>query len=111
MRRGFRALAGLAALAAVVYALTTLGGWDAFLDASGISEVAAKADGREAYRALDSQCSQITESFPDDVVGCRTPAEFMQDLRMACANAGVVPADHFVVATPGSTEIAPIGCR
>lgn len=73
--------------------------------------MAGKANDREAYRALDSQCSQIAQSYPDDVVGCRTPAEFMQDLRMACANAGVVPADHFVVATPGTTQITPMGCH
>ncbi len=111
MRRGLRTLAKLAALAAVVFALTTLGGWDAFLDASGISEVAAKADEPEIYRALDSQCSQVARSYPNDVVGCRAPAAYMEDLRMACLNAGVLPADHFLVVTSGTSQIAPMGCR
>jgi hypothetical protein len=107
LRRALRALAVLGALAAAAVALTTLGGWAAFLDATGISEV---TQSRELYRALDSQCSQIEASYPDDTVSCGTEVQFAQDLKMACADLGHVPVDHFVIATYGTAQISPMTC-
>jgi hypothetical protein len=95
----------LAAIAAAVVGLTTLGGWNAFLDVTGISQ-AANGDG--IYRALDSQCGRITQAYADDVVTCQTQLEFERDLGMACADVGSLPADHFLVAT--GTRIAAMAC-
>jgi hypothetical protein len=101
-----RAVAWLAVVAAAVVGLTTFGGWNAFLDVTGISQ-AANGDG--IYRAMDTQCGQIGQAYPDDVVICQTQLEFERDLGMACADIGSLPADHFLVAT--GRQIAAMACE
>ncbi|MFI5121325.1 MAG: hypothetical protein ACHQJ5_00375 [Vicinamibacteria bacterium] len=109
MRRSpLKTVLWLVAIGAAVLGLTVFGGWSAFMDASGISEV---TNNPQVYRALDSQCGQIEQAYPDDTVGCATAVEFQQDLRMACADVGSVAVDHFVVTRPGTTQIVPMTCR
>jgi hypothetical protein len=96
-----KVVGGIAAVAAVVVALTVFDGWDTFLDVTGLREFGPK----EVYRAIDSQCDTMEARFPDDVVSCQPVPDFVRDLRRACAGEGPLPADHFLVGQPGSTRV------
>jgi hypothetical protein len=107
-QRAFHWLLAAAVAAAAVYGLTTLGGWQRFKDASGISEAAEPH--QEIYRALDSQCELVKAARPDDIIDCVAQLHFTETLRLACANSSDIAADHYLVARPGTSQVVAMSC-
>lgn len=102
----------LFAVMAAAVALSSLDGWDEFLDITGLRQFEPKPVGL----VPDSQCDQIGSARGDDmVVSCIEDRRWAVEVRAACAGRPG-PSDvqrernDFLLGVPGTTKITAPRC-
>lgn len=107
-----KVVGALGAIGAAAFALTSLDGWDEFLDITGLREFEPKP----VRLVPDSQCDQIESARGADVVvSCIEDRRWAEEVRAACAGKRG-PSDvqrertDFLLGVPGTTKITAPRC-